>query len=67
MREDEASPVRWMRSNRCHANNACVEVALTCDSRVAVRDAAHPDPGWVLVFTPAQWRSFTAMLRADTR
>lgn len=63
MRPDQASPISWMKSSRCHANNTCVEVARLTGHRIAVRDAGHA-AGAFLVFGSAEWRLFAARARS---
>lgn len=50
--------LEWRTSSHSVGNGACVEVAPA----VQVRDSKDPD-GPVLLFTPAQWRSFTGTLQ----
>jgi Domain of unknown function (DUF397) len=58
------SGVAWRKSSYSSANGGnCVEVAADGPGVVAVRDSKDPD-GPALVFTAAEWRSFTAQLRS---
>ena len=58
------SGVLWRKSSYSGANGGnCVEVARNLPGLVAVRDSKNPaDPA--LVFTPHDWYTFTAALRA---
>ena len=59
------SGVTWRKSSYSSANGGnCVEVAAGGPGVVAVRDSKDPD-GPALVFTAAEWRSFTAQLRSS--
>jgi hypothetical protein len=54
----------WRKSSYSSANGgACVEVAGNLPGVVAVRDSKNPDQP-ALVFTPADWHSFTADLKS---
>jgi len=56
---------QWRKSSYSSGSGGnCVEVATNRPGLVAVRDSKHP-LGPALVLSPAQWRSFTASLRAD--
>jgi len=52
----------WRKSSYSGTNGGnCVEVARNLPGVVAVRDSKNP-PGPALVFTPGDWRTFTAAL-----
>jgi uncharacterized protein DUF397 len=54
----------WRKSSYSSANGGnCVEVARNLAATVAVRDSKDPQ-GPVLEFTPDEWRSFTAAVKA---
>jgi hypothetical protein len=46
----------WRKSTRCESG-ACVEVALTVDQLVAIRNSTDPD-GPVLTFSKDAWNAF---------
>ena len=53
----------WRKSSYSSGNGGqCVEVAQNLPGAVAVRDSKNPD-GPKLVFTPDEWRAFTAEIR----
>jgi hypothetical protein len=55
----------WQKSSYSGGNGGnCVEVARNLAGVVAVRDSKNPG-GPVLMFTPAQWRAFTASITDD--
>jgi hypothetical protein len=54
----------WRTSSYSTGNGGqCVEVARDPDAAVAVRDSKDRQ-GPVLMFTPDEWRSFTAAVKA---
>ncbi|MGI8309333.1 DUF397 domain-containing protein [Saccharopolyspora hattusasensis] len=55
------SNARWRKSRRSASNAHCVEVAVATGA-IGVRDTKDRDGG-TLVFTPAQWTSFTTSLK----
>jgi hypothetical protein len=56
---------RWRKPARSGSNGNCVEIAST-GTTIAVRDS-HDPRGPRLAFTSAQWRVFTAAIRARHR
>lgn len=59
----DLSEAVWVKSTYSGTNNDnCVEVAQNVKGVVAVRDSKNP-AGAALVFTPTQWRTFTATVR----
>lgn len=55
----------WRKSSYSGNNGGdCVEVAGNLPDLVAIRDSKDPE-GPVLVLTPAEWRAFTAGVKAD--
>ncbi|BEL02817.1 hypothetical protein Q0Z83_010080 [Actinoplanes sichuanensis] len=63
---DEIAGAQWRKSSRSNGSggNNCVEVA-TLTKTVAVRDSKDPT-GPVLIFSPVEWDSFVAGIRAGT-
>jgi hypothetical protein len=54
---------QWRKSSYSGSNGGgCVEVAGNPPDAVAVRDSKDPE-GPALVFTPDEWRAFTAAVR----
>ena len=55
----------WRKSSYSGNNGGdCVEVAGNLPDLVAIRDSKDPE-GPVLAITPAEWRAFTAGVKAD--
>ena len=52
----------WRKSTRCESNG-CVEVALTSDQRIALRNSTDPQ-GPVLTFSRDTWGAFMEDIRA---
>ncbi|NKY89648.1 DUF397 domain-containing protein [Nocardia veterana] len=52
---------KWFKSSFSTSTKDCVEVAFL-DDAVGVRDSKDPT-GPALLFTPAQWSSFTAAVQ----
>jgi hypothetical protein len=60
---DRLGRVQWHKSSYSGSNGGgCVEVAALPDDSRAVRDSKDRT-GPVLVFTPDEWRAFTAGVR----
>lgn len=55
------SEATWFKSSFSTSTKDCVEVAFL-DDAVGVRDSKNPT-GPALLFTPAQWSSFTAAVQ----
>jgi Domain of unknown function (DUF397) len=53
----------WRKSSWSGGNGNCVEAAANLPGIVAVRDSKDPD-GPVLAFSTAEWRTFTAGVKA---
>ena len=51
------SDLTWIKSSYC-TDNACVEVAITENGDILVRDGSTSGP--LLCFTPEEWRQFVA-------
>lgn len=61
---DALEGATWFKSSRSGGSGSnCVEVAVTTDV-VGVRDTKDRGRGPVLRFSPAQWASFAAALKA---
>ncbi|ATL68361.1 DUF397 domain-containing protein [Nocardia terpenica] len=61
----ELSGARWFKSTRSGGSQACVEVAFLDGGHTGVRDSKNPT-GPALVFTSAEWDSFTNALQTDS-
>ena len=53
---------RWRISTHSANGSTCVQVARNLSGIVAVRDSKDP-AGPALVFTPAEWRAFTSLIK----
>jgi len=61
---DSIGRAQWRKSSYSGGNGgACVEVASNLPGVVAVRDSKDRT-GPVLVFSPAEWRTFAAAVKA---
>jgi Domain of unknown function (DUF397) len=59
----DLSSASWRKSSYSGGNGGgCVEVARNLPGIVAVRDSKDPD-GPKLIFTPDEWRAFSAGIR----
>jgi Domain of unknown function (DUF397) len=57
---------QWRKASYSSSNGGtCVEVARNLPGIVAVRDSKNPD-GPVLTFTPNDWQTFAAGVKAGT-
>ncbi len=54
---------RWFKSSRSGGGKECVEAAFLDGGHVGVRDSKNPT-GPALVFTPGEWDTFTARVKA---
>jgi hypothetical protein len=54
--------IEYKVSSYCNVGG-CVEVGLTPDGPVVVRDSKDPERRTSLVFTPDEWRAFVAGVR----
>ncbi|MBF6059475.1 DUF397 domain-containing protein [Nocardia terpenica] len=60
----DMSGAHWFKSTRSGASQDCVEVAFLGTDHVGVRDSKNPT-GPALVFTPAEWDTFTNAVKAN--
>lgn len=61
----DLSGATWFKSSHSGGGNDCVEVAHLEDGLVGVRDSKAPD-GPALVFSSAEWNTFTGAIRGGT-
>lgn len=52
--------LKWRRS--CSAASNCVEVAITANGDILIRDSKHPD-GTKLTWPAAEWKAFRYNIR----
>ncbi|MFI6170249.1 DUF397 domain-containing protein [Nocardia sp. NPDC051052] len=57
----DLSTAKWFKSERSAGGSECVEVAFLDGDMIGVRDSKDPT-GPALVFTPAEWETFTARI-----
>ncbi|MEU0507473.1 DUF397 domain-containing protein [Nocardia sp. NPDC005998] len=62
---NEQSQWKWFKSSRSAGSRNCVEVAFLPNNLVGVRDSKNPS-GPALIFTAAEWSTFTARQLAAT-
>ncbi|WP_084528330.1 DUF397 domain-containing protein [Nocardia crassostreae] len=55
--------VSWFKSSHSQGTSECVEVAWLDDGAVGLRDSKDP-AGPALIFSPAGWSAFTALVIA---
>lgn len=63
MSEVDLSRVAWRKSRRSTSGGNCVEVAVSADHRLAVRDSKDTD-GPKLVLTPSDWTAFVDTVKS---
>lgn len=56
---EDLSSAHWFKSSHSQGGGECVEVAFLGADAIAIRDSKDPG-GPALVFTAAEWDSFTA-------
>ncbi|WP_163511171.1 DUF397 domain-containing protein [Fodinicola acaciae] len=59
------SGISWRKSSRSNGNgsSSCVQISDTLAGRTLVRDSKLGEASPVLVFAPAEWRTFVAGVR----
>lgn len=62
IQDTDLSATIWRKSAYSNNGGNCVEVARNLPGVVAVRDSKDPD-GPALIFTPADWETFTAAVK----
>jgi hypothetical protein len=60
--KSDLSGASWFKSSRSGGRTDCVEVAWLEVGKVGVRDSKH-SAGAALIFTPAEWDAFIAVIR----
>lgn len=63
MTGEDLNTLRWRKSSFSDQNGVCVEMALTPDDRIAVRNSNHPEAGAVF-FTRAEIDAYLRGVRA---
>jgi hypothetical protein len=48
----------WRKSSHSNSSGNCVEIAMTADRAVAVRDSKQHDRGPLLKFSGPEWATF---------
>jgi hypothetical protein len=55
--ESPRNSLAWRKAAASAGNGSCVQVALTADGSIVVRDSKDP-MGPILSYTPAEWCAF---------